>query len=65
MNGMETLEIKNEELANDGYKYTKEDICGICNCSTRTFESFTPSLLRERDFISVGSSHKKLYTESV
>ena len=50
---------------NSGYKYTKEDICSICNCSIRTFESFAPQELSERDFISVGSSHKKIYTESV
>ena len=50
---------------NSGYKYSKEDICSICNCSLRTFESFAPQELSERDFISVGSSHKKLYTESV
>lgn len=50
---------------NSGYKYSKEDICSICNCSTRTFESFVPKVLAERDFISVGSSHKKLYTEQV
>ena len=50
---------------NSGYTYTKEDICSICNCSIRTFESFAPQELTERDFISVGSSHKKIYTESV
>ena len=50
---------------NSGYKYTKEDICSICNCSIRTFESFVPKELSERDFISVGSNHKKIYTESV
>ena len=50
---------------NSGYKYSKEDICSICNCSLRTFESFAPQELSERDFISVGSSHKKLYTEQV
>ena len=50
---------------NSGYKYTKEDICSICNCSIRTFESFVPKVLSERDFISVGSNHKKIYTESV
>ena len=50
---------------NSGYKYTKEDICSICSCSLRTFESFAPKLVAERDFISVGSSHKKLYTEPI
>ena len=47
---------------NSGYKYSKEDICSICNCSIRTFESFVPKELSERDFISVGSSHKKIST---
>ena len=50
---------------NSGYKYTKEDICDICNCSISSFEHFAPQVLTERDFISVGSSHKKLYTETV
>ena len=50
---------------NSGYKYTKEDILSICNIGHSAFERFAPSLLSERDFISVGSSHKKLYTEQV
>ena len=54
---MEVLEIKKEELVSNEYKYTKEDICSICNCSARTFESFAPQPIAERDFISVGSSH--------
>ena len=65
MNGMEVLEIKNEEVANDGYKYSKEDICSICNVGHAAFERFASLPMRERDFISVGSSHKKLYTETV
>ena len=74
MNGMEVLEIKKEEskdnqkdleLASNGYKYTKEDICSICNVGHAAFERFAPSSVGERDFISVGSSHKKLYTEQV
>ena len=65
MNGMEVLEIKEKELASNEYKYSKEDICSVCNCSVRTFESFVPQPIAERDFISVGSSHKKLYTEQV
>lgn len=40
MNGTEVLEIKNEELANDGYKYSKEDICSICNVGHAAFERF-------------------------
>ena len=60
---------------NNGYKYTKEDICSICNVNEKTFRRFfeevrldsttQPKELSERDFISVGSSHKKLYTEQV
>ena len=50
---------------NSGYKYSKEDICSICNCSISSFEHFAPQELTNRDFISVGSSHKKLYTEQV
>ena len=50
---------------NSGYKYTKEDILSICNIGHSAFERFASSLLSERDFISVGSSHKKIYTESV
>ena len=65
MNGTEVLEIKNEELANSEYKYSKEDICSICNVGHAAFERFASLPMRERDFISVGSSHKKLYTETV
>ena len=52
-------------VENNGYKYTKEEICSICNCSISSFEHFAPQELTERDFIVVGSNHKKLYTESV
>ena len=52
-------------VENNGYKYTKEEICKICNCSIRTFESFAPKVLAERDFISVGSNHKRLYAEPI
>lgn len=50
----------------DGFKYSKEDICSMCNVSSKTFERFfaeTP--VTNRDFISIGSSHKKLYNENV
>lgn len=60
---------------NSGYKYSKEDICNICNVDEKTFRRFfeavrldsssQPKIITERDFISVGSSHKKLYTETV
>ena len=58
-------ENKPNNVENSEYKYTKEDICSICNCSISSFEHFAPQELTERDFISVGSNHKKLYTESV
>ena len=60
---------------NSGYKYSKEDICSICNVDEKTFRRFfeevrlgttsQPKVISEQDFISVGSSHKKLYTETV
>ena len=60
---------------NSGYKYTKEGICSICNVDEKTFRRFfeearldttvQPKIITERDFISIGSSHKKLYTEQV
>ena len=40
---------------NSGYKYSKEEILSICNVGHTTFETFASQLLRERDFISVGS----------
>ena len=52
-------------VENNEYKYTKEDICKICNVGHAAFERFAPSSISEQDFISVGSSHKKLYTETV
>ena len=50
---------------NSGYKYSKEDILSMCKVGHTTFENFASQLVGERDFISVGSNHKKLYTESV
>ena len=52
-------------VENNEYKYTKEEICDICNVGHAAFERFAPSSISERDFIIVGSSHKKLYTETV
>ena len=50
---------------NSGYKYTKEDICSICNVDERTFRRFfeearldttvQPKIITDQDFISVGS----------
>lgn len=48
------------------FKYSKEDICNMCNVSSKTFERFlaeTP--VSNRDFIILGSSHKKFYNENV
>ena len=42
--------MKNQ--ANNEYKYTKEDICSICNVGHAAFERFAPSSAGERDFIS-------------
>ena len=49
----------------DEYKYTKEDICKLCEVSISSFEHFAPQSITERDFIVFGSSHKKLYNEDV
>ena len=54
---------------------SKKEICSICNVDEKTFRRFfeearldttvQPKIITDQDFISVGSSHKKLYTESV
>lgn len=50
----------------DGFKYSKEDICRMCNVSSRTFDNFLGlKSVSNRDFISIGSSHKKLYNEDI
>ena len=50
----------------DCFKYSKEDICNICNVSAITFDRYlTLSPVIKRDFISTGSSHKKFYNENV
>ena len=50
----------------DGFKYSKEDICNMCNVSSKTFERFlTETSMSNRDFISIGSNHKKLYNEDI
>ena len=56
-----------EKISNiDGFKYSKEDICGICNTSSKTFDRFFgETSMSNRDFISIGSSHKNLYNEDV
>ena len=55
--------------------YSKKEICSICNVDEKTFRRFfeevrldstvQPKVISERDFISVGSSHKKLYAEPI
>ena len=50
----------------DDFKYSKEDICNICNVSSKTLERFlAETSMSQRDFISIGSSHKKLYNDDV
>lgn len=50
----------------DGFKYSKEDICRICNVSARTFDNFIAlQPVAKRDSMSIGSSHKKFYNENV
>ena len=50
----------------DGFKYSKEDICNMCNVSARTFDNFIAlQPAAKRDFIVLGSSHKKFYNENV
>ena len=53
-----------EAMDND-FKYSKDDICKICSVADITFSRFIASqILTDQDFISVGSSHKKLYKEN-
>lgn len=48
------------------FQYSKEDICNMCNVSSRTFDNFIAlQSMAKRDFISTGSSHKKFYNENV
>ena len=68
MNGMEVLEIKEEEVVNNEYKYTKEDICSICNVGHAAFERFLLILTDEdQKFIQKRPSRNggHLYTEQV
>ena len=54
-----------EAMDND-FKYSKDDICKICGVSERTFRSFLAMQpLSQRDFTSIGSSHKQFYNENV
>ena len=68
MNSMEVLEIKNEEIASNEYKYSKEDICSICNVGHAVFERFLLILTDEdQKFIQKRPSRNggHLYTEQV
>ena len=55
----------NEVMDND-FKYSKDDICKMCGVVEKTFRRFlAASSLNPQDFIIVGSSHKQLYNENV
>ena len=48
------------------FQYSKEDICSVCNVSGKTLERFlAETSMSNRDFIVLGSSHKKFYNENV
>ena len=54
-----------EAMDND-FKYSKDDILQICNVSERTLRSFLATQpVAQRDFTSIGSSHKQFYNENV
>ena len=68
MNGMEVLEIKKEEVVNNEYKYTKEDICSICNVDEKTFRRFFEEVRLDigvQSGITSSAHNKKMYTEQV
>ena len=68
MNGMEVLEIKEKEVSNSEYKYTKEDICSICNVDEKTFRRFFEEVSLDTDVqsgIITLAHNKKMYTEQV
>ena len=45
----------------DGFKYSKEDICNMCNVSARTFDNFLAlKSIAKRDFIVLGASRDKV-----
>ena len=48
------VENKPKNVENSEYKYSKEEICSICNVGQAAFERFVPLVVRERDFISAG-----------
>lgn len=59
--------VESKELkVNNEFKYSKDDILRACNVSERTFRSFLAMQpVAQRDFTSIGSSHKQFYNENV
>lgn len=54
------------EVMDNGFKYSKDDICKMCGVADITFKRFLAvSLVNQRDFTSIGSSHKQFYNENV
>lgn len=60
-----------EAIDND-FKYSKDDICKMCGVAEKTFRRYLAvtraspmSPITERDFTSIGSSHKQFYNENV
>ena len=55
----------NEVMDND-FKYSKDDICKICGVVEKTFRRYlAETSMSNRDFMIVGSSHKQFYNENV
>lgn len=55
---------------NDGYPYSKKDMCSMCECSERSFENFWKDFRSATDcvaktFIIKGRNHERFYTEDV
>ena len=53
---------------NDGYKYSKEDICSICNVDEKTFRRFFEEVRLDSSVqsgITTLAHNKKMYTEQV
>lgn len=65
---MEIIESKKEELANSGYKYSKEDICSICNVDEKTFRRFLEEVRLDigvQSKIITLAHNKKMYAEPI
>ena len=68
----ETTGTEINEVMDNHFKYSKDDILQICNVSDTTFDRFiavSPSsamgAIAERDYIIVGPRNKHYYNESV